>query len=163
MALAKMEALAAFLLAQNIFPAEQFDYVMTNGKNAYANKRIGNGLLISRFRYDAVFLIERYSQDADLFLALISTWLMENDNSRDEQELEMPDVGVTALDDFTVDLEVRIVFEENITIVPDEVGKIIFNGSRYSVLPAVISDAIKVGVGDSQERLTDKPYELGED
>lgn len=159
MALAKMQALATFLINQNLFAAEQFDYWMENGSNEYSGKKVGNGFLISRFRYDAVFNIERYSQSADLFLVLLSVWLMENDCDRSALGLPMPDVDVTPLDDTTVDLEIKVTFDEGITIVPDHEGLIMYRGSRYSVAPAVISDANKVGVGDSQERPTDKPYE----
>lgn len=159
MALAKMQALASFLLQQNLFGAEQLDYWMENGTSEPASKRIGNGLLLCRFKYDAVFSVERYSQDADLFLALLCVWLMENDCNRDDLDLPPPEVDVTPLDDFTVDLEIKITFDEGITVVPDDNGPILFNGNRYSVAPAVISDANKVGVGDTQERPTDKPYE----
>lgn len=159
MALEKMQALATFLIDQNLFAAEQFDYWMENGANDYVSKKIGDGFLICRFRYDAVFSIERYSDSADLFLVLLSVWLMDNDASRNDPELPMPEVDVTPLDDHTVDLEVKVAFEENITIKPDDEGKVVWGGKRYSVAPAVITDADKVGVGDTQERPTDKPYE----
>lgn len=159
MALAKMQALATFLLEQNLFAAEQFDYWMENGSNEYTGKKVGNGFLISRFRYDAVFSVERYSQSADLFLVLLSVWLMENDTGRGELDLPMPEVDVTPLDDTTVDVEVKVTFDEGISIVPDDNGLILYRGNRYSVAPAVITDASKVGVGDTQERPTDKPYE----
>ncbi len=163
MALAKMQALANFLRDQNLFAAEQFDYWMENGENNYTSKRQGNGLLICRFRYDAVFSIERYSDDADLFLVLLSIWLIENDDNRDDLELDSPKVDVTVLDDTCVDLEITVTFDEPIEIVPDDEGPILFRGKRYSVAPALITDANKVGVGDSQARQTDKPYEFGSD
>lgn len=159
MALEKMQALATHLKSQNLFAAEQFDYWMENGTSEYTCKRHGNGFVISRFRYDAVLSVERYSQSADLFLALLSVWLMDNDCERDQLELPMPEVDVTALDDQLVDLEVKITFDEQVMIVPDDEGQIVFNGNRYSIAPAVITDANKVAVGDTQERPTDKPYE----
>ena len=159
MALGKMQALATFLLQQNLFAAEQFDYWMEIGTSDYTGKKVGNGYLICRFRYEATFSVERYSQSADLFLVLLNVWLMENDCSRNELELPMPEVDVTPLDDTTVDLEVKVTFDEGITIVPDDNGLILYRGNRYSVAPAVITDASKVGVGDTQERPTDKPYE----
>lgn len=163
MALEKMQALATHLLSHNLFSAEQFDYWMENGTSDYTGKKVGNGYLICRFRYDAVFSVERYSQSADLFLVFLNIWLMENDCTRNELELPMPSVEVNPLDDQTVDLEVKITFEEGITIVPDDEGLVLFRGNRYSVAPAVITDASKVGVGDTQERPTDKPYERDQD
>tara|TARA_R100000656_G_C3934345_1_gene125518 strand:- start:213 stop:704 length:492 start_codon:yes stop_codon:yes gene_type:complete len=163
MALAKMQALATFLINQKLFAAEQFDYWMESGSNEYTGKKVGNGFLISRFRYDAVFSVERYSQSADLFLVLLSVWLMENDGTRNELDLPMPDVEVNPLDDHTVDLEVKMTFDEGIEIVADDNGLILYRGNRYSVAPAVITEASKVGVGDTQERPTDKPYDRDQD
>lgn len=159
MALEKMQAFATHLLSKGLFAAEQFDYWMQNGTNEYASKKHGNGFVISRFRYEAVFSVERYSQSADLFLVLLSVWLMDNDCERNNLELPMPEVDVTPLDDHTVDVEVKITFEENITIVPDDEGVVMWGGKRYSVVQAVITPADKVGVGDTQERPTDLPYE----
>lgn len=159
MALEKMQALASHLLSQNLFAAEQFDYWMENGSNEYSSKKIGNGFLICRFRYDAVFSVERYNQSADLFLVLLSVWLMDNDCMRNDLDLPMPTVDVTPLDDTNVDLEVKVTFEENITILPDDEGPVLWGGARYSVAPAAIADANRIAVGDSPERDTDKPYE----
>jgi hypothetical protein len=163
MALAKMESLANFLKAQQLFSAEQFDYWMENGTSEYSGKREGNGIIVCRFRYDAVFDVERYSQDADEFLVLVSIWLIENDCDRSGQDLPMPEWDVNPLDDATTDVQVKVSFDEDITIVPDDEGKILYRGSRYSVAPAVITDASKVGVGDTQARPTDKPYERDQD
>lgn len=159
MALEKMKALATFLIDQNLFAPEQFDYWMQNGTNEYSSKKIGNGFVISRFRYDAVFNVERYSESADLFLVLLSAWLMDNDESREELDLPMPAVDVTPLDDSTVDVEVKVTFDEAITILPDDEGLVLWGGKRYSVAQAIITDVSKVGVGDTQERPTDLPYE----
>lgn len=159
MAVAKMQALADFLKAQNLFAAENFDYYMENGTSEVTSKRLGKGFEISRFRYDAIFSVERYVGDADLFLVLINIWLMEHDTNRDQLELDSPKVDVTPLDDSSVDLEVSITFDESITIVPDDAGPILFKGARYSVAPAEIIAARKVAVGDNQQRQPDKPYE----
>lgn len=159
MAVAKMQALADFLKAKNLFAVEQFDFYMENGTSEVTSKRVGKGFEISRFRYDAIFSVERFSGDADVFLVLINIWLMENDNNRDQLELESPKVDVTTLDDQTVDVEVSITFDESITIVPDDAGSILFKGARYSVAPAEIIAARKVAVGDNQQRQPDKPFE----
>lgn len=159
MALAKMQALATYLLSQNLFAAEQFDYYMENGTNEFASKRVGaNGLLLCRFTYDAVFSVERYAQSADVFLVLLSVWLLENDCSRTADDLPMPEVDVTPLDDNTVDVDVKITFSEDITVLPDDEGPIVYKGTRYSVAPALITDANSVGVGDNKDLPTDKPY-----
>lgn len=159
MALVKMQALADFLRSKNLFATEQFDYWMENGTAEYSTKRQGKGLVLCRFQYDAVFSVERYTKNADLFLVFISVWLMEHDSGREDLNLAMPDVDVTPLDDHTVDVEVKIIFSEDITVLPDDDGEILYSGGRWKVAPSPISDVNKIGVGDDQERPTDLPYE----
>jgi len=159
MALAKMTALAQHLIAQNIFAVENFDYWMENGSSEYANKKVAKGVVIGRFQYEAVFSVERFSNDADIFLALINVWLIDNDSNRDDLNLDMPSVDVTPLDDHTTDVEVKIIFSEDITLQLDDNGPVLYSGQRWGIAPLVISDVNKIGVGDTPERPTDSPYE----
>ena len=159
MALVKMQAIAQHLLSHGLFSAEQFDWWMENGTSEYASKKVGKGLVIGRFSYDAVLSVERYAGNADVFLALVSVWLMEHDDNREALNLEMPRVDVTPLDDSTTDVELTIRFSEDITLQPTDDGKILFNGVRYGVSPLVLANATSVGVGDNQQRPTDAPYE----
>lgn len=159
MVLEKMTALAQHLISKNIFSVESFDYWMENGLNEYCCNKQGKGFVVGRFTYDAVLNVERFSQDASLFLALINIWINENDSEREKDNLELPRVDVTPLDDDTVDVEVTIRFLQDITIMPQDSGPIVMNGQHYGVASLINSDANKVGVGDTQERPTDKPYE----
>lgn len=158
MALEKMQQLASFLRERNLFAAEQFDYWMENGTAEYAAKNLGPGVVVCRFRYDAVLSVERYSNDADLFLALLCTWLMDNDCARDHDDLPMPDIDVTTLDDHCVDIEVRVPFIEDITLVRDDDGNVPFSGERWRLDGVTVTDADAVGVGDDDQQPTDKPY-----
>lgn len=158
MALQKMQALADFLRARNLFAAEQLDYWMENGAAEYAQKRSGEGLVLCRFRYDAVFSIERYAQSADLFLALLSAWLLDFDSAREDDNLPMPEIDVTPLDDHTADVEVTVNFIEEITVVKDVDGNVPFAGDTWRLEDITIHTANMVGVGDDQDEPTDLPY-----
>lgn len=158
MALEKMMALADFLRGQGLFAAEQLDYWMENGTAEYAGKRQGDGLVLCRFRYDAVLSVERYGQSADLFLALLSIWLMEHDCEREHDELPMPSIDVTPLNDHLADIEVTVNFIEDITLVPDATGAIAFNGQQWRVQGIEINTADQVGIGDDKAAPTDLPY-----
>lgn len=159
MALEKMTALAEFLKSKNIFAPENFDYWMENGRVDYSGAKNGKGITVCYFEYDAVFSVERYAGSADLFLVLIATWLMQNDDNREKLELESPTVDVSQLDDNSVDVEVTCRFSEPITLMPDDNGEIDFNSKRWSIAPLTFFDASKVGVGDDQARPVDQPYE----
>lgn len=158
MALNKMQSLAAFFLSKNLFAAEQFDYWMENGTAEYAAKRVGQGVVLCRFRYDAVLSVERYSQSADLFLALLSAWLLDNDADREGDDLPMPDVDVTPLNDRMADIEITVNFIEDITLVPDPEGAIAFSGEQWRLSDVSLNTADQVGVGDDDEEPTDLPY-----
>lgn len=159
MLLQKMTALAQHLIAQNLFAVENFDYWMENGVSEYCCNKQGKGFVVGRFAYDAVLSVERFSSDASLFLALINIWINENDTGREQDNLELPQVDVTPLDDSTADVEVRIRFLQDISIMPSDQGAIVMNGVRYGIAQLQNADANKVGVGDTQERPTDLPYE----
>lgn len=158
MLLHKMSDLAAHLRSKNLFAAEQLDYWMENGVANYAAKRVSRGLLLCRFEYEAVISVERFSKGADLFLAHICCWLMEFDSGRDKDDLPMPQIDVTPLDDLTVDIEVKIKFIEDITVLPHEQGEISLDGEKYRLDNVENNVANSVGVGDNTELPTDLVY-----
>lgn len=158
MALQKLANLAAYIKGKNLVAEEQIDFWMETAKLSPASKRLGNGLLVCRFQYDGILVVERYTGNADLFLALICCWLQDHDEDRDQDELPEPDADVTTLDDLTVDVAVKITFTEDITVIEDVNGLIDFGDKKYSLADVEISVADSVGVGDSQERATDLVY-----
>ncbi len=158
MLLYKMSDLAAYLHSKNVFSAEQLDYWMENGQVSYAAKRVGKGLLLCRFQYDAVISIERFSKDAALFLAFVCCWLQDFDADREDDDLPMPSIDVTPLDDSTADIEVKITFIEEITALQDQDGPLVLNGVNYKLDDAQINVADSVGVGDNENLATDLVY-----
>jgi hypothetical protein len=158
MALEKMQALANYLRSRNIFAAEQLDYWMENGTANFSAKKVGQGILLCRFQYDAVFSVERYSNNPDLFLAIFCCWLQDHDGSRSDDDLAMPSIDVTPMNDSTTDIEVKLQFIEEITAVEDANGELEFNGKRWQLQSVAINDADTVGVGNTQTLPTDKNY-----
>jgi len=158
MALAKMHALAKMLVEKNLFLREQLDFYMENGSLDYAQKNQGPTILFGRFQYDAIFSIERYSQSADVILALVGCWLIAFDSDREAHDLPPPTFDITPLDVYTVDLEIKIPFLEDIVGAPDAGGLIELGGVSYSIQDKNIAIADSVGVGDSPQRATDLVY-----
>lgn len=158
MALSKMKTLADFLRSRNLFAPEQFDYWMENGTAEYATKRHGQGIVLCRFRYDAVLSVERYARSADLLLVLLSAWLLDNDGEREQDELPMPSIDVTPLDDVAADVEISVTFIEELTLVEDPEGNVPFNGKVWMLQDLVNNVADSVGVGNDDQEPTDLPY-----
>ncbi|WHI46798.1 phage tail protein [Microbulbifer sp. VAAF005] len=154
----KLQEITAHLLAANLVPQEKFESWMEEGRIETASKNLGNGIRISRTEYDAVIVLEEYSGDAALVLALVTTWLMENDSSRFDNGMPEPQIEVTPIDDKSVDVEITIRFFENVDLVPDDNGPISYQGQRYAIATVPIDEPSQVAVGDNKELPTDAPY-----
>jgi len=156
MAAQKLKDLTSYLLEKKICAARKLTPYVEGATLAKGFKDLGNGLLICRFEYTAILFIEDFAGDAHLLFAFISTWLFENDECRDNDELLPPSIEVDEVDDKTAEVSISIQFIEDITITKDANGLIDFLGETWSlsVDPAgTVVDAI--GVGDDSQKPTD--------
>ena len=164
MAIAKLQALHAFLETQNLFTPEKFESWMEDGDITPRNKNLGaDQLLVSSFQYNAIFTVEEFNSSPDLLIALVCAWLIDNDQDRDTDKLPSPSIDIDMLDANLADVEIKIVFKENIELIADDEGAIALNGRNWSVAPLVVYTVDTVGVGDDQAEPTDKPYTVGDD
>lgn len=166
MALEKLQAFTTFLIERNMVDENQLDSWMENGKVIPASKHLGNGFLLCRFQYEAVISIERFAKNESVLMALVCAWLHDYDSERQSQDLPPPDIDVDILDNHTADVELRVMFREDICVeISDQAsdeGVIPFNGRAWRVAPLVPDVATIAAVGDDQAKPTDKPYELGD-
>ncbi|WKD48344.1 phage tail protein [Microbulbifer spongiae] len=158
MALEKLTAITAHLLAANLVSSEQLHSWMENGQMEPASKHLGQGLRVCRQSYDAVIQIERFAGDPALLFALVTTWLMEQDGARFELNLPAPDVDVDVIDERAADVEITIRFSEDVDLVADDNGPIAYRGTRWAVAPVPVDSAEQVAVGDNKALPTDAPY-----
>ena len=133
MAITKLKALHAHVVAQN-FVDENLVQSWAEDATAtpHARER-GTGLHVCRFRYTAVVTLDAFSGSPDLLLAVLTTWVMDNDPNRDSDDLEPPQVDLTIRDDTTTDVDISLVFIEDIAIVPDASGPITYRGQQWSL------------------------------
>lgn len=159
MALNKLKALHAALEDSKLAMPERFNSWMEDGKLVPSNKRLGRDqYLIGRLQYDAIFEFEGFTGNPTLLMATICAWLLDHDETRDDDKLPVPDIDVDMLDDNTALVEVKIRFMENIEMALDPRGSLSMNGQQWALVPASIFDADTVGVGDDQAEPTDLPY-----
>ncbi len=159
MALQKLQAFTAFLLAQNLVGNNRLDSWTENAKLVPAAKNKGQGYLICRLEYDAVISLERFAGDEALLMVLVCAWLHDHDDSRDDDGLPAPDIDIDILDNQCTDIELSIRFREDIDLIPDEDGPVTFNGQRWVVSTVPVDGVNTVGVGDNPNLPTDKPYQ----
>ncbi|NIB44780.1 phage tail protein [Pseudomaricurvus alkylphenolicus] len=158
MALQKLAGLTRYLIEQNLVDENQIDSWMENGTPEPAGKRLGHGIRICRLRYDAIISIERFTGNEDVLLALLCTWLMDNDPSREDDRLPPPDIDIDIVDARAADVAFRVAFIEDIDLVPVDNGKVLFIGQRWDVADVPVTLPNEAAVGDDESRPTDKPY-----
>lgn len=154
----KLKDLTRYLLDFRQCSSDQLFPWMENADLELTSSINGDGLVIGRIRYTAVFSIEKFSKDEALLFALVSAWLQENDPDRDRHELKSPKLDIEDANAKTADVEIEIEFLEDITVVPDVDGLIEFNGQRWSIAQTTIDEATSVAVGDNEALPTDAEY-----
>lgn len=158
MALEKLTALHAHLQNANLVKKEHLDSWAEDGRMIPSTENKGGGILICKFKYQAILIVEGYSKAPELLMALVCAWLINEDAEREDQNLKKPDIDIDMTDDRTADVEITVEFQEDIELVKDEQGVIELLGIRYSIANAGADTANEVGVGDDPEQPTDKPY-----
>lgn len=107
------------------------------------------GIEIAHIRYKATFLFNElpFNQlNVAEIMANIQVWLNENDELR--YQLDFAEIGfdVEIYDDSTADLTFDIEFQEPITAIKSERGKLIIDGENYQINPIPIYVAEEVEV-----------------
>lgn len=107
------------------------------------------GIEIAHIRYKATFLFNElpFNQlNVAEIMANIQIWLNENDELR--ALLDFAEIGfdVEIYDDSTADLTFDIEFQEPITAIKSERGKLIINGENYQInpIPIYIAEDVEV-------------------
>lgn len=118
--------------------------LIDQGKNVTAE-----GIEIAHIRYKATFLFNElpFNQlSVAEIMANIQVWLNENDELR--YQLDFAEIGfdVEIYDDSTADLTFDIEFQEPITAIKSERGKLIIDGENYQINPIPIYVAEEVEV-----------------
>lgn len=138
----KLQLITAHLLGLKLFSAEQLDSYAENVLILPSGKNEGLGIVLARITYDATISVENFNGDADVLVAHLTLWLMEqcaidNDN--------LPRLDVEPVDDNLVDVEITIPFDETINLVPDPAGPFTYQGETWQLVAAVPVDVAEQG------------------
>lgn len=105
---------------------------------------LGTGYLAANWKYDAVIQIERIPHkrfNAYEMLAMLSVWLIENDSERDTYGLTDPDLDIDMISDDHAQVTIDLQLMDDIELIEDPQGPIIFGGKNYRVSIAPINVA----------------------
>lgn len=158
MAIAKLKALFQHVVSHNFVDENQVQSWAEDATATPHAKETGDGLQVCRFEYTAVVTLDGFAGDPALLLAVLTTWVMENDPDRERYNLAAPQVDLVVRDDTLSDVDISLVFVETVSIVPDPEGPITYRGQRWAIGEPVIFEATSGAVGHSEAIATDAEY-----
>jgi len=148
----QLQLLAEFLLTSlsPIVKANDLDAWQENGTLILNGEDKGSeGYQVAKWKHNAVIALERFPHrriNPYNLLAMVAAFLIDSNWARDEYGLEDPqlDIDVVSKDHATVLIEVQLM--DDIELLPDDNGPVLFNGDRYrvSLVPLNIAETVEV-------------------
>ncbi|KXD63317.1 phage tail protein [Pseudomonas aeruginosa] len=129
----KLRALTAYLIDRQLVPAEQLDSFAEQVSLTLAWKPEREGLRLGDMRYRAVIILERLADHPARLMALVGSWLENNDQDRDD--LPDPVFDVEQMDPDLADVELAVEFVEPVHLAEDPAGEIEAFGQRWAFVP----------------------------
>ena len=132
-------ALTTFLKSLKLVPPEQLISWAEDVQAPLFFDTNNNGLECSDVRYVGHFYIERFTGDASLLIAHLTTWLMQLDeltnHDRTNNDLAAPNLTITPTDDnlAVFDIDIEIEFIEHIYLIEDDNGPINYQGKKWRI------------------------------
>lgn len=131
----KLRALTTFLRDSRLVMPEQLDSWAEKVELSLIWKYTERGLHMGDMRYQAVIVLERFADHPGRLMALIGSWLENNDSERADLELAAPRFDIEQLDDDLADVEIGLEFSEPQHLAEDAAGEIQAFGKRWAFVP----------------------------
>ncbi|HBO3372932.1 TPA: phage tail protein [Pseudomonas aeruginosa] len=129
----KLRALTAYLIDRQLVPAEQLDSFAEQVSLTLVWKPEREGLRLGDMRYRAVIILERLADHPGRLMALVGSWLENNDQDRDG--LPDPVFDVEQMDPDLADVELAVEFVEPVHLAEDPAGEVEAFGQRWAFVP----------------------------
>jgi hypothetical protein len=130
----KLRALTTFLLERRLVDPEQLDSWAEQITLNLTWKPDVDGLHLGDMRYRAVVVMERFADHPGRLMALLGSWLENNDPDRDD-DLPAPTFDIEQLDNDLADVELTLEFIEPQYLAEDAGGEIEAFGKRWAFVP----------------------------
>jgi len=126
----QLRALTTFLLERRLVLEEQLDSWTEQVSLELVWKPDLKGMHLGDMRYRAAIVLERFADHPARLMALVGSWLENNDKRRDRHELPAPIFAVEMLDNDLADVEITLEFVEPQYLAEDPAGEIEAFGVR---------------------------------
>lgn len=129
------EALKKLFISSGLVDVDRFVSQVTDAELEVISSEQEEGLLVCTINYTANYSCERLPSDFDArYIAiLVSTFLSDNDNNRQDRELESPEIQIDDIGDGVVSITISIDFSEDVFMYEDERGPIDLDDKKYSL------------------------------
>jgi P2 phage tail completion protein R (GpR) len=157
----QLDALTAFLIRLNLVAAEQIRSTAEIPQLAPVVKSFGvGGSSLYEYTYTAILEIKGYpfkKRPPQLLFAHVITWLLDNDSDNDRTDNEDAKVTATVerISNESATVTLSIDFVEQVSIVPDAGGAILWNGKRWRLGTPEIYYALEGDVHEPVDVVTE--------
>ena len=131
----QLRALTTFLLERRLVLEEQLDSWTEQVSLELVWKPDLKGMHLGDMRYRAAIVLERFADHPARLMALVGSWLENNDKRRDRHELPAPIFAVEMLDNDLADVEITLEFVEPQYLAEDPAGEIEAFGKTWAFVP----------------------------
>lgn len=131
----KLQALTAYLLERQLVLSEQLQSDTEQVSLDLVWKQGTQGLHLGDMRYRAVISFERFADNPARLMALVGSWLENNDPQRSRDELPAPAFHIDPLDIDLFDVDLVLEFVEAQYLSEDPAGEIEAFGKTWSFAP----------------------------
>lgn len=131
----KLKALTAYLMEHRLVLPEQLDSWTEQVSLELVWKPDVDGMHLGDMRYRAVIVLERFADHPARLMALVGSWLENNDHGRDRHELPQPMFAIDMLDNDLADVELTLEFVEPQYLAEDPAGEIQAFGKTWAFVP----------------------------
>lgn len=131
----KVTQLHTYLASAGLFSADQLSSWVEEVNVKVGGKDEGDRILLFRQTYRAVFLVESYQyslNDIEKLNAHVAIWLAENDDRTDLDDASLT-LAIDVLDDDLADVELTLMFDEDVYISPNDDGDIPYQEKIWSL------------------------------
>ena len=129
----KLRALTAYLQERGLVAPEQLDSWTDQVNLELVWKPDTKGMHMGDMNYSATIVLERFADNPARLMALVGSWLENNDEDRDGLAATVFDI--TMLDDDLADVDIKLQFSEPQYLTEDPDGEIEAIGQTWAFVP----------------------------
>ena len=129
----KLKALTAYLIERQLVAPEQLDSWTDQVQLELIWKPDTKGMHMGDMNYSATIVLERFADNPARLMALVGSWLENNDEDRDGLPATVFDI--TMLDNDLADVDIKLQFSEPQYLTEDPDGEIEAFGETWAFVP----------------------------